>query len=211
VEEKMDIKLNLINQSNDHNNSEIVIFQKNHATDFEELVVAWRVIQYLGQGDNHPFTFPMDMYVSASDSYGNCTPKLKAEYGQLFHMVLDPSGDVLKYKGPGSSLAEVALQNDLQKGTIDANIFKDGKLLATKTAIAPQQKAVFEFKPTIFIGVASEIVEGQVMNSAVMSSINTELSLLGLASADIIMTGGTAGPGSTAFEFNLQKIYAGFA
>jgi hypothetical protein len=211
MEEKMDIKLNLINQSNDHNNSEIVIFQKNHATDFEELAVAWRVIQNLGQGNNHPFTFPKDMYVSASDSYGNYTPKLKAENGQLFHVVLDPSGHVLKYKGPGSSPAEVQLQNDLQKGTIDANIFKDGKLLATKTAIAPQQKAVFEFKPTIFIGVASEIVEGQVMNSAVMSSINTELSLLGLASADIIMTGGGPGPSSSAFEFNLQKIYAGFA
>src|SRR2546429_5481525 len=47
------VQLNFVNQSNDANNSQIVIFQKNVASDFEELAVAWRVIKYCGQGDNH--------------------------------------------------------------------------------------------------------------------------------------------------------------
>jgi hypothetical protein len=54
----MDIHLNFINDSNDMNNSEIVVFQKNAATDFDELAVAWLVIKYCGQGDNHPFVYP---------------------------------------------------------------------------------------------------------------------------------------------------------
>ena len=41
-EGQMDIQLNFINNSNDVNNSEIVIFQKNVATDFDELAVAWQ-------------------------------------------------------------------------------------------------------------------------------------------------------------------------
>ena len=41
----MDIKLNFINDSNDANNSEIVIFAKNAATDVHETAVAWQVIQ----------------------------------------------------------------------------------------------------------------------------------------------------------------------
>jgi len=52
-----DIKLNLINKSSDVNNSEIVIFQKNVATNFDEQTVAWKVIQNCGMNNTHPFTF----------------------------------------------------------------------------------------------------------------------------------------------------------
>lgn len=202
----MDIALNFINNSNDANNSEVVIFQKNVATDFDELAVAWLVIKNCGQGDNHPFTVPMALQVGASDSYGNYTPQLDAQNGQLFSMVLTPSGDHLVYAGSGTSSKEVQVLNSLAEGTINASTYKAAKLLAVKASIAPQQKAAFEFKPTIWIGVASQVVQGQVMNSATLSSINTELSLLGIASADIVMTGGGPGANSTPFAFNLENI-----
>ncbi len=202
----MDIQLNFINQSNDANNSQIVIFQKNVATDFDELAVAWQVIQNCGQGDNHPFVFPMTMAVGGSDSYGNYTPQLPAQNGQLFTMQYTPSGDKLNQTGAGTSMTEVQVLNGLQQGAINASIYKAGKMLATKTSIAPAQKAVFQFKPTIWIGVASQIVQGQVMNSAIISNINTELSLLGIASADIVMTGGGPGQYSTPFQFNLDNV-----
>lgn len=202
----MVIQLNFINHSNDANNSEVVIFQKNVATDYDELAVAWRVIRNCGQGDNHPFTYPMSLEVGASDSYGNYTPQLPAQNGLLFQMVQGQSGDQLVAAGSGSSPSEVQVLNALVQGAINANIYRDGKLLAIKTSIAPQQKAVFEFKPTIWIGVASQIEEGQVMNSAIISNINTEISLLGIASADIVMTGGGSGPSATPFVFTLQNV-----
>jgi len=202
----MAIALNFINKSNDTNNSEIVIFQKNVATNFDELAVAWHVFRTYGIGDSHSFIFPMTMQVGASDSYGNYTPQLDAQHGQLFHMVPTASGDRLVSAGAGTSPKEVQVFNNLPKGAIDAGVYKAGKLLAVNTSIAPLQKAVFEFKPTIWIGVASQIVQGQVMNSAIISNINTELSLLGIASADIVMTGGGPGPNSTPFAFNLENI-----
>ncbi len=202
----MDVKLNYIDLSNDPSNSNIVIFQKNVATDFDELSVAWTVIRNCGKGCNHPFIFPMEMAVSANDSWGNFTPQMPAQNGQLYHMSSESSGNELSYKGPGASNKEVQVLNDLQKGAIGANIYKDGKLLAKKSAIAPGQKSVFQFKPTLFIGVASQIVEGQIMNSAVISAVNTELSLLGLASADIVMTGGGPGENATAFDFKLENV-----
>ncbi len=200
------IKLNVVNLSNDQNNSRVVIFQKNVAATFEELAVAWKVIQRLGSGDHHPFLFPLTMTVGASDSWGNYTPQLTAYPGQAFQMTLQPSGDVLSFQGPSSGPTQVDLNNNLIQGAINANIYKNGSLLSTKTSVAPGQKATFEFKPTIFIGVASQVVEGQVMNSAILSQINTEISLLGIASADIIMTGGGPGPNSTSFEFNLANV-----
>jgi len=203
----MDIKLNFINRSNDLNNSQVVVFQKNTSTDFDnELHTAWKVIRNCGLGDNHPFVFPMAMEIGASDSWGNYTPKLLAENGQLFHVSQTGSGDTLSLVGSGTSTKEVHVRNDLETGAVNASIYKDGRVLAIKTAIAPAQKAVFEFKPTLWIGAVSQVVEGQVMNSAVMSDVNTEIPLLGIASADIVMTGGGPGTTSTALKFSLENV-----
>ncbi|MCL3781102.1 hypothetical protein EMN47_12000 [Prolixibacteraceae bacterium JC049] len=202
-----DIKLNFINESNDQNNSEIVFFQKNVATDFDELAVAWKVIKNCATGWHHEFVYPMGMEVSAEDSWGNEIIKpMKASNGQLFHVYQDSSGDQLAYYGPGASRKEVQLRNDLVRGAINANIYKGGKLLARKTGISPAQKAAFQFKPTLWVGVVSQVEEGEVMNSAIMSDINTELGLLGVASADIVMTGGGTGPNASKFQFTLENV-----
>jgi hypothetical protein len=200
------VKLNFINESNGINNLSVVIFQKNIATDFDELSVAWRVIRRCGPGDSHPFDFPIEFTVGAADSYGDCTPQHPAELGQLFSIERTSSGDRLVLKGPSPNSDEVQLLNNLPKDAMTANVYKSGKLLATKTSLAPQQKAVFQFKPTIWVGVVSQISEGEIMNSAVVSAVNTELSLLGVSSADIVMTGGGPGPNSESFQFNLANI-----
>ncbi|WP_339606763.1 hypothetical protein [uncultured Roseivirga sp.] len=200
------IQLNFINKSNDQNNSEIVIFQKNMATSFDEIAIAWKVIKNCGQGDYHPFTYSSVLQVAMSDSYGNYTPHLSAMPGQAFEMVLAPSGDLIQYSGPAASSKSIELKNSLQRGAVSGYVYRDGSVIAMKSNIAPGQKAVFEFTPTIFIGVASQITQGQIMNSAIISNINTEISLLGLASADIVMTGGGSGANATAFAFSLENV-----
>ena len=202
----MDIKLTFRNLSNDTNNSSVVIFQKNVAVDFDEKAVAWTVIQNCGQNEYHPFTYPIGMTVSSSDSWGNYTPQLTAQHGQMFEAAMTGSGDKLAYAGPATNASEVQVRNNLAQGAINAHIFKGGKLLAIKTAIAPGQSAAFRLQPTLWIGAVSEMEEGDVMNSAIISNINTELSLLGVASADIVMTGGGPGPDSTPFSFHLENI-----
>ena len=199
------VELTFINQSNDMNNSSVVIFQKNVATDYEEVAVAWRVIRNCGRGWSHKFNYPFDFYVGAGDSYGNLAPQLSAEYGQKWDVVRTASGDTLQLDStPASSMNEVEIKNSLMTGSIDAQIYKDGKLLLTKTGVSPAQKAVFSFKPTIWVGVASQIEEGEIMNSAILSDINTEISLLGITKANLIMTGGGVGPTATPFQFHLE-------
>lgn len=201
-----DIKLNLINHSNDHNNSSVVILQKNQATSFDELPVAWQVISNMGQGWSHPFVYPMATTIAASDSFGNFSPQQEAAYGQQFSVLKDTSGDILRYSGPSAEPNQVEILNASEIGTINANIYKAGKLLATKTSVAPSQKAVFHFTPTLWIGVVSQVVEGQVIDSAILSNINTEISLLGIASADIVMSGGGSGADAVPFTFTLENI-----
>lgn len=201
------INLNYVNKSADTNNSSIVIFQQNVAESFGEIALAWKVIKNCGRLDNHPFVYPMQFQVSASDSWGNFTPQMTAVDGQAYEMVKNESGDVLQLsKTPAVSKTEIEVQNNLLQGSINAICYRDGKPLAAKTNLAPRQKAVFEFLPKIYIGVVSQVEEGDVMNSAIISQINTEINLFGIISADIVMTGGGPGTKSSPFEFRLDNV-----
>ena len=202
----MDIRLNLINRSNDINHTRYVLFQKNLATDYGELAYAWKVVRNLGYGDHHPFVYSTDVKVSAEDAWGNFTPHIAASPGQAFQMTRTPSGDRLIAAGCAASTTEIDIRNSLLQGSINASVYRSGSLLARKTAVAPGQEAVFDFKPTLFIGAVSQVREGTAIDSAVISTTNTELSLLGIASADIVVTGGGGGVNSTAFAFNMENV-----
>lgn len=202
----MDIQLNFINNSNDQSNSEVVIFQKNVATGYEALPVAWTVIRNCGIGENHPFNYPATMQVAVGDSDGNYSPKLEAQPGQQFAATLTGSGNDIMLKGAASHPTDVQVVNMLSQGAISANIYRDGRRVATKTGVAPGQMAAFAFEPTLWIGVASQVEQGQIMNSAIVDQVKTELSLLGIAGADIVMTGGGPGQNSTPITFSLQKV-----
>ena len=200
----MDIQLNLINRSNDANNAQIVIFQKNVAADFDEWLIAWQVIDQLGQGDHYPFVYPMEMILAANDSWGNTTPEVTAEDGQLFGVVRTGAGDAIQLQGPATSALEVQCRNDLVQGAVNVNLYKSGRLLMTRTGLAPGQVAAFRVAPTLFIAAMAQMQAGQVMDSAILSSVATELSLLGIQRADIVMTGG--GPQKAPYVFTLDNV-----
>jgi hypothetical protein len=202
----MDITLNFFNKSNDANGSSIVIFQKPTNPDWNELAVAWKVIKNCGNGDYHPFTYPMDMQIAISDSFGNYTQPMLADNGETFSVTLGNSGTTLSRTQIDASPNEIDVRNDLSVGAASAWIYKGGKKLAFKSGISPGQKAVFEFEPTIWIGVASEVEEGDVMDSAILSSLNTQIPLMGVASADICMYGGGNTATARAFSFKLENI-----
>jgi hypothetical protein len=78
--------------------------------------------------------------------------------------------------------------------------------LAQKTAIVPGQKAVFQFEPVIWVGVVTELIQGQPISSAVISDINTKFNLTGIASADIVLTGGGAGPDGQPYDLAMDNV-----
>lgn len=202
----MDMKLNFINQTNDVNNTSYILFQKNIATSFAEVVVAWTVIENCGRGDNHSFTFPEAVEVGAADSDGNYSARLGAKPGESFRLVQRPSGHILEKSGAAPSPHAIEISNDLSRGGMSAYCYRDGKVVALKSNLAPDQKAIFEFKPTLWIGAATGITQGEVLDSETLSEFNTEISLLDLGSADIVATGGGAGPDARPFSFQLENI-----
>ncbi|TXT39003.1 MAG: hypothetical protein FD135_2488, partial [Comamonadaceae bacterium] len=127
--------------------------------------------------------------------------------GQALKLMATPTGARrLLSAGLAHASAEVEVLNSLTHGAVDVCLFKNGRLLSRKTTVTPGQKAVFQFVPTLWLAVASQVIQDQPLDSAVLSSNNTELSLLGIASADIVMTGGGAGADATPYAFNLENI-----
>lgn len=201
------IKLNYINRSNDKSNSSIVIFQINAAESFDGLAHAWKIIENCGTFHNHPFTYTPRIQVGVKDCYGNYTPRRWARNGEAFEVVKDSSGHVLRpADAPAVSFEEVEVRNNLPRGAMDACVFRDNRLLAEKTSLAPGQKAVFKFFHRVYVGVVSRVQEEEAMDSAIIKTVNTEINLYRLASADIVMTGGGPGPDSRPFEFRLENV-----
>lgn len=132
----MGIQLNFINNSNDQNASQVVIFQSN-VLDASAPVAPSQVITSV-PGEQYPF----------------------------------------------------ALQD---QGAIDANIYKDGKLLAAKTGLGPHHVVIGAIP-------AGGLKEGANLTAAILGNAKTELDLTGITSANIVMTGG----GDQPLQFALQ-------
>ena len=201
-----EVKLNFINRSQDNNDSQILIFQKNTAEHFDEQSVAWMVIKNCKPGDNHPFNFPLHCTISASDSLGNETNRVKADNGQLFELKNTQSGPALVLTEEDVWPQEIHLMNSLPKGAMTANIYRNNRLLGIKTGMVPGQKTSFKFNTTLWIGAVSLIDEGVIINSAIVSDITTRINLYGIASADLVMTGGGPGRSAVPFSFGLENI-----
>ena len=205
VEETDGISLNIINRSNDLNAINVVIFQKNIATSFSDTAVAWQLFNFTSSNQIEPLVYEYDLDISCQDSFSNFTPKLDANIGSKYEMTMSSSGNELILSGVSQNSSEIELLNSIN-APIDGLIYRGNKLLARNSGISTGQSTFFRFNQTIFIGVVSGIIEGQVMDSSVLSSINTQISLLGIKSADVVMIGGGAGPSATPYSFYLENV-----
>jgi len=203
-----EVKLNFVNRSNDANNSQVVVFGQPVGPAIAEAALAWQVISNCGPGWSHPFTWPAAVAIGVVDPHGNVSPPLDIAYGQLAEVVATPTGTALRISEQPGPPDTIGLVNLLPQGVVAATVFRAGKPYA-RQSLWPQTRSIFSFKPTIWIGVVSQIEEGEGIESAVASQVDTEISLLGVASADIVMTGGGAGPDAKPFVFTLQNIVRG--
>jgi hypothetical protein len=201
------ITLTLINQSADTGTHDILIYEQNPASG--SAPVAWLVIEDLAQGWSHRFTYSSPPQIAVADAYGNESPRFDAAAGELWQVTTTSSGETLSLAGNGTSPSEIQLVNDLPRGAVTALLYRDGRLAMRQNGVAPAQKVAFAPKPVIYIGVASNIKQGEVLDAAVLNAVNTEISLVGIAEAEIIMSGGGAGPSAKPYTFTLQNVVTG--
>lgn len=201
------IKLTFRNKSQDTENSSVVLFQQDTGANVNDTAIAWKVIQNCGIGDFNSFDYPMTQLVTVIDAWGNYSPLLDANCGDVFSVtdVGGKTGTVLSKSRETGDPNMVTVRNDQAIGSIDVAIYKDDRQLARKTGVSPGEESVFELLPYLYIGTCVDVEEGDVMDSDTVPRVLTKLSLLGLKSADIVMSGGGAGPNATPFVFQLDN------
>lgn len=137
----MDIEITFINQSDDMNNSSVVIFQQNVATEFDEIAVAWKVIKNCGRNWSHKFQYPWEYNISTS----NTQMQLTAQHNHQYEVLEESSRAILiSHADKGENNKGYTLVNNLPFEVVDADVYKDGTLIAKAPFVAPQQKAVIE-------------------------------------------------------------------
>ncbi|MEH0197451.1 hypothetical protein V7S57_17305 [Caulobacter sp. CCNWLY153] len=199
-----EVKLNFVNRSNDAGNVHVLLFGQPPSPELDGIGQAWRVIDNCGPGWSHPFTWPVAVTLGVVDPDGNVSPQLDIAEGQVAEVVAAPSGTVLKIADQQGPSRAIALMNQLPQGFVAATVFRDGKPYA-RASLAPHTTVTLAFKPTIWIGAAARTEAGEANGGEAISTL-TEINLMGIAGADIVMTGGGQGADAKPFLFSLANV-----
>ncbi|NMR26628.1 hypothetical protein HH219_13980 [Pseudoalteromonas sp. NEC-BIFX-2020_015] len=188
------IEITYVNNSMNKDLPKIFVFTKNETPTFDALKegVAWRVIPDIGRASSSTFVFPIETSVGATWQEGqNKTQVLPSVIGKRYTVDKDDTGVVLAANGNASDTKSIDVNNSVNvPNGISAQLYKDGKLMMEKRIVGFGQKATFVLKPKLYWGVASEIEESQLLNSAVLNTDSFfEQDLEGVTKATISLNG----------------------
>ncbi|PXA90394.1 hypothetical protein DMC25_07845 [Caulobacter sp. D4A] len=200
------VKLNFVNRSNGGPGTQVLVFGKPVTPAADEASSAWLVIQNCAPGWSHPFVWPAAVTIGVIDAWGNVSPQLAIENGQVATVTRTDSGESLQLTDQTTSPEAFGVINQLPQGSVGVTVFRAGKPYVQTRALFPGSQVIFTFKPTIWIGAVSQVREGEPLTSAVVQQVNTEINLIGMAGADIVMTGGGEGPDAKPFVFSLENV-----
>ncbi len=200
------VKVKYVNKSMNKDLPKIFVFTKNEIPTFDALKhgVAWRVIEDIGRGSSSEFTFPIETSVGATWSDGeNQTARLNALIGRRYTVEKNSSGIVLSENGDALDTKSIDVTNTIHtQNGISAQLYKDGRLMMEKKIVAYNQKATFVLHPRLYWGIASEIVEGDALSSAVLDSDQFyELNIEGLSRVEISLNGNA----KEGYQFHIDK------
>ncbi|KSB87971.1 hypothetical protein AS593_18845 [Caulobacter vibrioides] len=199
-----EVKLNFVNRSNDASNVHVLLFGQPPSPELDAIGQAWRVIDNCGPGWSHPFVWPVDVTLGVVDPNGNVSPQLDIANGQVAEVVAGDAGTILRRADQQGPASAITVLNQLPQGFVAAAFFRDGKPYA-RQALAPHTTAVFALPPKIWIGAALRSEAGTALGADAVSAL-TEINLMGIAGADIVMSGGGQGGDARPFLFTLANV-----
>jgi hypothetical protein len=184
--------------------ADIMLFQKNLAA-VETTAVVWRRVAGAVAADPRPVQFVADLFVAVVDSLSGLASvcRLPAGGARAFTVSFAAGSTVpvVAYAGPSGAGNTQTVTNSDAVRTVTARLWRGTHVVAFNPAVAPGQTALFRYGVTVFIGLApAGVAEGDLLTAAQVTAVNTEISLLGLASATVDMTDGPS--------FSLQDVVA---
>jgi hypothetical protein len=169
-----EIKITYTNKSMNKDLPTVFVFTKNETPTFDTLKegIVWRTLPNIGRGSSSSFIFPIETEVGATWNDGmNKTKKLLSTIGKRYTVSKNDAGIVLEAKGNASNSRSIDVNNNTNlSGGISVSFYKDGKLMLKKKIEKYGQKETFVLRPKLYWGIASQIQEGELINSAVLNT-----------------------------------------
>ncbi|MDB5959322.1 MAG: aromatic ring-opening dioxygenase LigA [Massilia sp.] len=195
--EQTPVVLTVLNRRRDGATSQLVLFKKNSAA-ADDPVLAWKVLR-CPAGQEARVVVPFSQQVGVFDPRGSHAGLESASAGDCFEVadarragsggaaapLLGRTQDHLAAIGPNM----VGVHNGTSDGVLDVVLYKDGRPLCRQGALAPGTTIVFEVLPYLHVGLCAGVAEGAMLDAATVAAA-MRISLLGLKSADLILTGG---------------------
>jgi hypothetical protein len=187
-------EIKFVNKSSDEDNSSVLVFMKPTESTFAAQSTAWQVIKNIGYNCWHKFTYTLDTSIVVTwDNGKSGTENLPTTNGKNYALKQTKGGYSLEESGSGNSPNEFDVLNRISTPHgISVTAYKDGNPLLTKKIVAKGEKAEFVVHPKLYFGLSSEYQVGDIVSSAVMSEDFKEISLEGLKSLTVTMTGSPA-------------------
>jgi hypothetical protein len=200
------IEITYINKSINKDLPTIFVFFKNETPIFDTLKegVAWRTLPNIGEGSSISFELPIATEVEVTWADGkNKTRALPVQVGKRYTVSKNDTGIVLMGNGRASDQKCIDVNNDTNiQGGMSALLYKGGNVILKKRIVGYGQKAEFALKPKLYWGVASEMKDGQMIDSGVLRTDHFfEQDLEGISEVIISFNGNT----DDGYSFKIEK------
>lgn len=203
----MDVLLTFTNESLSTalQNHTLVLFQKNvFSGNFQDSLIAWRVFELNEPLKQQRFHVSTRLSVSAKDASGSVSEPHLTDNGQHWAVVKSRTRDWMILSGDATTRDRVEIRNMLPKESVEAQIYKDGRLLSVQSGLTPGDTASFAFDNVLYAAILeSPVNAGEKLPPVSQMLFLTELVLDGFAKASLVFSG--AGPLDSGV-YNLRLV-----
>jgi len=200
------VQLLFLNRSSDPRRPRVVVWQDFRDSGLDAAPIAWKVIRSCGYDMRHPFIFPLHPRMTVETVYGNHTLGGRIQPNQQWVVREKMGRKIFQPEGGIAQDGQVTVANDLSSESVRIVLWRDIRVVAKSRPLSPGQFVSFRYTPDIRVGVAPEVEEGQYMTEELAARTPTQLSLAGLSSTTLLMTGGGNGSRATAFHFCFVEV-----
>lgn len=157
----------------------IIVGQKNVVAGLVSSDIFW--VDYLAYKNDITFLmFSKQLYMTATDGYGNTLAPIAVSNANQYHIESSIFGEELAVETTDSP-TQFSFHND-QSYTTQVYLYRDGYATAS-IAISAGDTYSFRYQPTFWFH-ATDTLTGSIS----WSNLNTEISVLGIHSADAVLT-----------------------
>lgn len=188
--------IKVIDNSNDASLKRVLIHVRNQANGFEEdTPLIWKdyIVSQNITHDFHPFK-PIYLQISYPDQ-GIYFPTFQPTVGKKYYIL---NGEITQ-ESAASPSTETHVHNNHDSYNMSVQVVRDHSVMDSKI-LTPGSIFKYKYRPNFWIQITDLESEGD------PSDANTEISVLGVKSAHVIVTGGGAGPSAMPYSFTLTNI-----